>query len=124
MSKVHTQVRQRDKGTKRPRDRPVMTDAEAIEVLNRLHAGDRRSTLAQALFPYDRTKYKSRGEWAKMVGTRVAGDIRGNAELRRAMEQAGYVPGKTGYTLEQRVILIKYYKSPTPNPSRGREELS
>ena len=97
-----------------------MTDAEALEILNSLHAGDRRSTFAQALFPYDRARYGSRGQWAKAVGTLVAGDIRHNPQLRLSMERAGYVPGKMGYTLEQRIILVKYYKaSPPALPLRG-----
>ena len=97
-----------------------MTDAEALEILNSMHAGDRRSTFAQALFPYDRARYGSRGQWAKAVGTLVAGDIRHNPQLRLRMERAGYVPGKTGYTLEQRIILVKYYiASPPALPQRG-----
>jgi len=88
-----------------------MTDAEAAALLDSMHAGDRRSTLAQALFPYDPTRFKSRGEWAKTVGTRVANDIRKDPDLRRAMQQAGYVPNVKGYTLEQRIILIKFYKT-------------
>ncbi len=102
-----------------------MTDAEALEILNSLHAGDRRSTFAQALFPYDRARYGSHGQWAKAVGTLVAGDIRHNPQLRLRMERTGYVPGKTGYTLEQRIILVKYYKaSPPALPVSGRGLLS
>lgn len=93
-----------------PRGSTCMTDAEAMELLNRLHAGDRRSSFAQALFPYDRTKYRSRGEWAKEVGSRVANDIRQHTQLRLSMEAAGYMPRKQGYTLEQRILLVKFYK--------------
>lgn len=88
-----------------------LTDAEAEAILNSLHAGDRRSSFAQALFPYDRLKYKTRGEWAKAVGTRVAADIRSHPELRLRMEALGYEPAKQGYTLEQRIQLIKFYKN-------------
>lgn len=87
-----------------------MTDAEAMEVLGRLHGGDRRSTFAQALFPYDPTKYRSRGEWAKAVGTRVAHDIRTDPLLCQRMHALGYEPHRQGYTLEQRIELIKFYK--------------
>ena len=98
-----------------------MTDAEAIDLMNRLHTGDRRSTFAQALFPYDPTKYRSRGEWQKTVGKRVANDIHKNLDLRLAMEKAGYEPGRQGYTLEQRIILIKFYgPSPRPDTYSGR----
>ena len=88
-----------------------MTDAEAMEVLGRLHGGDRRSTFAQALFPYDPTKYRTRGEWAKAVGTRVAHDIRTDPLLCQRMYALGYEPGKQGYSLKQRIELIKYYKT-------------
>ena len=88
-----------------------MTDAEAMEVLGRLHGGDRRSTFAQALFPYDPTKYRTRGEWAKAVGTRVAHDIRTDPLLCQRMYALGYEPHRQGYTLEQRIELVKYYRS-------------
>ena len=87
-----------------------MTDAEAMEVLSRLHGGDRRSTFAQALFPYDPAKYRSRGEWAKAVGTRVAHDIRTDPLLCQRMHALGYEPRKQGYSLRQRIELIKFYK--------------
>ena len=92
-----------------------MTDAEAIDLMNRLHTGDRRSTFAQALFPYAPTKYRSRGEWQKTVGKRVANDIHKNLDLRLAMEKAGYEPGRQGYTLEQRIILVKFYGASSKN---------
>ena len=88
-----------------------MTDAEAMEVLSRLHGGDRRSTFAQALFPYDPAKYRTRGEWAKAVGTRVAHDIHTDPLLCQRMHALGYEPRKQGYSLRQRIELIKYYKS-------------
>lgn len=91
------------------RAQPVMTDAQAMEILKRMHCGDRRSTFAQALFPFDRNKYGGRGEWMKAVGTRVAQAIRQNPELRLKMHRLGYVPGKTGYTLEQRITLVKFF---------------
>lgn len=92
------------------RDRPApMSDAEALERLKQLHASDRRSSFAQALFPFDPTKYRSRGEWAKAVGQRVASDIRRVDHLRIAMQRTGYKPGEVGYTLEQRLLLVRYY---------------
>ena len=87
-----------------------MTDAEAMEVLSKLHGGDRRSTFAQALFPDDPTKYRSHGEWAKAVGTRVAHDIHTDPLLCQRMHALGYEPRKQGYTLEQRIELVKYYR--------------
>ena len=87
-----------------------MTDAEAMEVLSRLHGGDRRSTFAQALFPYDPAKYRSRGEWAKAVGTRVAHDIRTDPLLCQRMHALGYEPHRQGYSLRQRIELVKFYK--------------
>ena len=61
-----------------------MTDAEAIDLMNRLHVGDRRSTFAQALFPYDPTKYRSRDEWARAVTSE-----RGNGTARQVVEVIG-----------------------------------
>jgi len=87
-----------------------MTDAEANEILQRLHVGSLRSTFAQALFPYDPTKYPSRGQWAKAVGTRVAADIHNNPSLRIAMQEAGYKAGEKGYTHQQQMVLIKFFK--------------
>ena len=87
----------------------AMTDAEAEMLLNRLGASDRRSAFAQALFPYNRQQYKSRGEWAKSVGQRVAGDIRTHPVLSLQMRQVGYEPNRVGYTLRQRILLIKFY---------------
>ena len=98
-----------------PRGTGPMTDAEAIRQMNRLQVGDRRSTFAQALFPYDPTKYRSRGEWQKTVGKKVASDIHRNLDLRLAMEKAGYEPNRQGYTLEQRIILVKFYGASSKN---------
>jgi len=88
-----------------------MTDAEACEVLQRMRVGDLRSTFAQALFPYDRTKYGTRGQWAKAVGIRVSADIHNNPSLRIAMQEAGYKAGEKGYTQKQKIVLIKFYRA-------------
>ena len=91
----------------------TMSDAQAAEMLQRLQVGNLRSSFAQALFPFDATKYRSRGEWAKTVGKRVAKDIRSNPQLRLRLEALGYKPGQKGYTLAERIELIKFYG---PNP--------
>ncbi len=93
-----------------PRASPhEMSDQEAMEILGRLCQSDRRSEFAQAIFPYDPEKYRSKSEWRKAVGTRVSNDIHRDAELCMRMYRAGYKPRVTGYTLEQRMILVKYY---------------
>jgi len=91
-----------------------MTDAEANEILQRLQVGDLRSTFARALFPYDPRKYKTHGQWAREVGTRVSADIHNNPSLRIAMQKAGYKAGMKGYTHSQQIILIKFYRPPNP----------
>ena len=98
----------------------TMSDAEAAEVLQKLHAGDLRSSFAQALFPYNAAKYRSRGEWAKTVGKRVAKDIRTTPQLRLRMEALGYKPGQKGYSLKERIELVKFY-GPTPASPKGEE---
>ena len=93
-----------------PRASPhEMSDQEAMQLLSRLCQSDRRSEFAQAIFPYDPEKYRSKSEWRKAVGTRVSNDIHRDPELCQRMYRAGYKPRVTGYTLEQRVILVKYY---------------
>lgn len=74
-----------------------------------LHS-DRRSAFAQAVFPYDPTKYRNQSEWRKEVGKRVSNDIHQHPDLCQRMYQAGYRPRVTGYTEQQIQILINFYK--------------
>ena len=102
----------------------TLTDAQAIELLNRLKVGNLRSSFAQAIFPYERGKYRSRGEWARDVGKRVASDIRGHPCLRLAMERTGYRSGQKGYTLEQRILLMKFYGASKNSPITSNKKTS
>lgn len=83
--------------------------ADAAAVLRSLGACELRSAFAQAVFRDLRKTFRSESEFRKTVGNWVAKDIATDVQLRTQMQSLGYRPRQRGYTLPQRLVLVKYY---------------
>lgn len=89
-----------------PDDIPLSTVVAAKARLNLTSLN--RSTFAQALFPY-KPEYGTQGQWCRMVGSWVAGDIQSDPWLRQRMALLKYVRGKKGYCQQEIEVLIRHY---------------
>ena len=99
-------------------------DADPAAVLRQLGACELRSAFAQAVFKHVRKNFQSEGEFRKTVGQWVAHDIATDVQLRMQMQCLGYQPRQRGYTLQQRLALVRFYMrkkiiSPLPAPPKG-----
>ena len=89
---------------------PTTTDeTDATAVLRRLGACELRSAFAQAVFKHMRKNFRSESEFRKTVGMWVAHDIATDVHLRMQMQSLGYQPRLRGYTLPQRLALVRFY---------------
>ena len=86
-----------------------INEADATAVLRRLGACELRSAFAQAIFKHMRKNFQSESEFRKTVGQWVARDIATDVELRMEMQRLGYRPHERGYTIPQRLALVRFY---------------
>ena len=56
-----------------------------------------------------RKNFRSESEFRKTVGMWVAHDIATDVHLRMQMQSLGYQPRLRGYTLPQRLALVRFY---------------
>ncbi|MBQ9523722.1 MAG: hypothetical protein IJR69_01150 [Bacteroidaceae bacterium] len=94
-------------------------ESDATAVLRKLGACELRSAFAQAIFKHMRKNFQSESEFRKTVGQWVARDIATDVELRMEMQRLGYRPHERGYTLPQRMALVRFYMrkiKPLSNP--------
>ena len=83
--------------------------ADAAAVLRKLGACELRSAFAQAIFRNQRKTFRSESEFRKTVGQWVAHDIATDVQLRMEMHRLGYRPHERGYTIPQRLALVRFY---------------
>ena len=86
-----------------------INEADATAVLRRLGACELRSAFAQAVFKHMRKNFQSESDFRKTVGMWVAHDIATDVHLRMQMQSLGYQPRQRGYTLPQRLALVRFY---------------
>ena len=84
-------------------------EADTTAMLRRLGACELRSSFAQAVFKHMRKDFQSESEFRKTVGQWVAHDIATDVNLRMQMHSLGYQPRQRGYTLPQRLALVRFY---------------
>lgn len=89
-----------------PEDIPLAVVVAARDRLNLTSLN--RSTFAQAVFPY-KAEYGSQGQWRRLVGSWVAGDIKNDPLLRQRMALLKYVPRQKGYSKREIEVLIRHY---------------
>ena len=88
---------------------------DAAAVLRKLGACELRSAFAQAIFRSQRKTFRSESEFRKTVGQWVAHDIATDVQLRMEMQRLGYRPHERGYTLPQRLALVRFYMGKLKN---------
>ena len=84
-------------------------DADPAAVLRQLGACELRSAFAQAVFKNVRKNFRSESEFRKTVGQWMAHDIATDVQLRMQMQSLGYQPRQRGYTIPQRLALVRFY---------------
>ena len=89
-----------------PEDIPLAVVVAAKARLNLTSLN--RSTFAQAIFPY-KEEYGSHGQWSRLVGSWVAGDIKNDPLLRQRMALLKYVPRQKGYSQQEIEVLVRHY---------------
>ena len=109
--KVFTPVfpKQEDYGPAPSGQQKQANEPDATSVLRKLGACELRSAFAQAIFRHQRKNFRSEGEFRKTVGQWVAKDIATDVQLRMEMQRLGYRPHQRGYTLPQRMALVRFY---------------
>lgn len=86
-----------------------INEADTTAMLRRLGACELRSAFAQAVFKHMRKNFQSESEFCKTVGMWVSNDIATDVHLRMQMQSLGYRPRQRGYTLPQRLALVRFY---------------
>ena len=94
----------------------ALKEADAAAILRKLGACELRSAFAQAVFRNQRKNFSRESEFRKTVGMWVAHDIATDVQLRMEMLRLGYKPRQRGYTLPQRLALVRFYMQKMPLP--------